>query len=76
MDASDVLDRLGLRIDGKITQAAQMLYGTKFLPDYPQGLLKLGRFRGTTITGDILDNKQDYMHAQAAKSSAALPHHR
>ena len=65
MDASDILDRLGLWIDGKITQAAQMLYGTKFLPDYPQGLLKLGRFRGTTITGDILDNKQDYMHAFA-----------
>lgn len=65
MDASDILDRLGLRIDGKITQAAQMLYGTKFLPDYPQGLLKLGRFRGTKITGDILDNKQDYMHAFA-----------
>lgn len=42
-----------------------MLYGTKFLPDYPQGLLKLGRFRGTKITGDILDNKQDYMHAFA-----------
>lgn len=36
-----------------------MLYGTKFLPDYPQALLKLGRFRGTKITGDILDNKQE-----------------
>lgn len=32
---------------------------------YPQGLLKLGRFRGTKITGDILDNKQEYMHAFA-----------
>lgn len=65
MEVGDILDRLGLRIDGKITQAAQMLYGTKFLPDYPQGLLKLGRFRGTKITGDILDNKQEYMHAFA-----------
>ncbi len=65
MDIGDILDRLGLRIDGKITQAAQMLYGTKFLPDYPQGLLKLGRFRGTKITGDILDNKQEHMHAFA-----------
>lgn len=51
--------------DGKVTQAAQMLYGTRFLPDYPQGLLKLGRFRGTKITGDILDNKQEHMHAFA-----------
>ncbi len=65
MDVADILDRLGLRIDGKITQAAQMLYGTKFLPDYPQALLKLGRFRGTKITGDILDNKQEQMHAFA-----------
>ncbi|MCC6216137.1 MAG: OPT/YSL family transporter, partial [Polyangiaceae bacterium] len=65
MDVGDILDRLGLRIDGEITQAAQMLYGTRFLPDYPQGLLKLGRFRGTKITGDILDNKQEQMHAFA-----------
>jgi ATP-dependent DNA helicase RecG len=61
----DILDRLGLRRDGVITQAAQVLYGTRFLPDYPQCLLKMGRFRGTTITGDILDNKQEYMHAFA-----------
>ena len=61
----DILDRLGLRRDGVITQAAQALYGTKFLPDYPQGLLKLGRFRGTTVTGPILDNRQEYLHAFA-----------
>ncbi|MFO7906114.1 MAG: ATP-binding protein [Planctomycetota bacterium] len=64
-DVGDILDRLGLRRDGVITQAAQMLYGTRFLPDYPQGRLKLGRFRGTKITADILDNKQEYMHAFA-----------
>ncbi|MCK6537536.1 MAG: putative DNA binding domain-containing protein [Polyangiaceae bacterium] len=65
MDVGDILDRLGLRIDGQVTQAAQMLYGTRFLPDYPQALLKLGRFRGTKVTGDILDNKQEYLHAFA-----------
>ena len=65
MDVGDILDRLGLRVDGEVTQAAQMLYGTKFLPDYPQALLKLGRFRGAKITGDILDNKQEHMHAFA-----------
>jgi ATP-dependent DNA helicase RecG len=66
MDPGDILDRLGLRREGVVTQAAQMLYGTRFLPDYPQGRLKLGRFRGTKITGDILDNRQDYLHAFAA----------
>jgi len=65
MDASDILDRLGLRIDGQLTNAAQMLYGTKFLPRYPQALIKLGRFRGTKITGDILDNQQLHLHAFA-----------
>ncbi len=65
MDVGDILDRLGLRINGQITQAAQMLYGTRFLPNYPQALLKLGRFRGTKITGDILDNKQEHRHAFA-----------
>lgn len=65
MDIGDILDRLGLRIEGQVTQAAQMLYGTRFLPDYPQALLKLGRFRGTKITGDIVDNKQEYLHAFA-----------
>jgi ATP-dependent DNA helicase RecG len=28
-------------------------------------MLKLGRFRGTKITGDILDNKQEHLHAFA-----------
>lgn len=65
MDVGDILDRLGLRRDGVITQAAQMLYGTRFLPDYPQGRLKMARFRGTRITGDILDNRQEYLHAFA-----------
>jgi ATP-dependent DNA helicase RecG len=64
-DGGDILDRMGLRRDGVITQAAQMLYGTRFLPDYPQGRLKMGRFRGTKVTGDILDNKQEHLHAFA-----------
>jgi len=64
-DIGDILDRLGLRRNGEITQAAQVLYGKRFLPDYPQGLLKLGRFRGTRVTGDILDNKQEHLHAFA-----------
>ncbi len=64
-DIGDILDRLGLRVDGKITQAAQVLYGTKFLPYYAQCLLKMGRFRGTKITGEIVDNKQEHLHAFA-----------
>ena len=64
-DTGDILDRLGLRVHGTLTQAAQVLYGTQFLSEYPQCLLKMGRFRGTEITGDILDNKQEHLHAFA-----------
>lgn len=64
-DVGDILDRLGLRRAGVVTQAAQMLYGTRFLPDYPQAMLKMGRFRGSTVTGDILDNRQEHLHAFA-----------
>jgi ATP-dependent DNA helicase RecG len=64
-DIGEVLDRLGLRVDGVLTQAALMLYGKKFLPDYTQCLLKLGRFRGTEITGEIVDNRQENMNAFA-----------
>jgi ATP-dependent DNA helicase RecG len=65
LDPGEILDRLKLREKGVILRAAHMLYGTRFSSDYPQTLLKLGRFRGTTITGDILDNRQDHMHAFA-----------
>ena len=64
-DIGEVLDRLGLRVEGVLTQAAHMLYGKKFLPDYPHCLLKMGRFRGTEITGEIVDNRQENMNAFA-----------
>ena len=65
LDPGEILDRLKLRENGSILQAAYMLYGSQFSSNYPQALLKLGRFRGTAITGDILDNRQDHMHAFA-----------
>ena len=64
-NVGDILDRLGLRVKGVLTEAAQVLYGTKFLNDHPQCLLKMGRFRGTKITGQIVDNKQEHMNAFA-----------
>jgi ATP-dependent DNA helicase RecG len=43
---SGVLDRLGVRKDDRILQAAVVLFGKKFLPDYPQCELRMARFRG------------------------------
>jgi ATP-dependent DNA helicase RecG len=65
-DAGEILDRLNLRVGGVVTQAAQVLYGTQFLPYYPQCMLKMGRFRGTSITGEIVDNRQEHLNAFAA----------
>lgn len=64
-DIGDILDRLGVRLNGVLTQAAQVLYGKEFLSGYPQCLLKMGRFRGTEITGRIVDNRQEHMNAFA-----------
>jgi len=63
LDVGEVLDRLGLRRDGAITQGALALFGVGRWFDYPQFLLKMGRFRGTRITGDILHNRQEHMNA-------------
>jgi len=52
-------------VDGVLTQAAPVLYGKKFLADYPQCLLKMGRFRGTEVTGEIVDNRQEHVNAFA-----------
>lgn len=64
-DMGEILDRLRLRVDGVLTRAAQVLYGKELLPDYPQCLLKMGRFRGTRVTGPIVDNRQEHMNAFA-----------
>ncbi len=64
-DIGEILDRLRLRVGGVLTQAARVLYGKEFLPDLPQCLLKMGRFRGTEITGEIVDNRQEYINAFA-----------
>jgi len=53
----DVLDRLGLRKDGRILRAALVLFGRTFLPDYPQCELRMARFRGTDKT-EFLDQRQ------------------
>ena len=53
---ADVLDRLKLRRDGRILQAAVVLFGKEFLPDYPQCELRMARFRGTDKT-EFLDQR-------------------
>ena len=53
---ADVLDRLKLRREGRILQAAVVLFGKEFLPDYPQCELRMARFLGTDKT-EFLDQR-------------------
>ena len=53
---ADVLDRLKLRRNGRVLQAAVVLFGKEFLPDYPQCVLRMARFRGTDKT-EFLDQR-------------------
>ncbi|CVK21806.1 ATP-binding protein [Sporomusa sphaeroides] len=62
IDPADILDRLGLRSNGTIINAAVVLFGKVFLPNYTQCQIRLARFKGTNKT-EFLDNKQLYGHA-------------
>ncbi len=56
----DALVRLKLLDQGKVTNAAMMLFAKEVFPAYAQCMLKMGRFIGTTITGNFMDNQQIY----------------
>lgn len=58
-DAEALLQGFGLSVDGRIVNAAVVLFGARerFLPFYPQCLLRMARFRGTTIA-EFEDNRQ------------------
>ncbi len=60
------LDRLGLRADGRILRAAVVLFGRRFLPDFPQCQVRLARFRGVDKT-EFLDQRA--LHGPASGCS-------
>ena len=53
----DILERLRLFRDGRPNQAAVVLFGSRFMPDYPQCQLRLARFRGVNKS-EFLDQRQ------------------
>lgn len=58
----DILGRLGLLRNSHPNQAAIVLFGTRFMPDYPQCQLRLARFRGVNKS-EFLDQRQIEGHA-------------
>ncbi|MCE3237279.1 MAG: putative transcriptional regulator [Gammaproteobacteria bacterium] len=58
-----VLKSWNLIENGRINNAAVVLFAKNILPRYPQCHLKLGRFRGTDMLGDFIDNKEFFGNA-------------
>lgn len=56
-DPIDILRRLGLTKGGELLNAAVVLYGTQFLPEYPQCQLRMAVFKGADKT-EFIDNRQ------------------
>lgn len=63
-DPAEILRGLGLLKDGQILRAAVVLFARsdRLLPDYPQCLLRIARFKGVDKT-EFLDNRQFYGNA-------------
>lgn len=58
-EPAELLRGLGLLREGEISNAAVVLFGERdvFMPDFPQCLLRMARFRGTTKS-EFEDNRQ------------------
>ncbi|MFO7761088.1 MAG: ATP-binding protein [Desulfobia sp.] len=54
---TDILGRLELFRDKKLNNAAVVLFGSRFMPDYPQCQLRMARFRGVDKS-EFLDQQQ------------------
>ncbi|HID75187.1 MAG TPA: transcriptional regulator, partial [Planctomycetaceae bacterium] len=70
-NVTDILSRLGLFKEGKLNNAAIVLFGTRFLPDYPQCQLRMARFRGVDKS-QFLDQRQIEGHAFSLLEEAML----
>jgi len=57
----EILDRLKIREDGRLLDAAVVLFSKDPMPDYPQCRLRLARFKGIDKS-EFLDNRQVQGH--------------
>lgn len=71
VDPAEVLDRLGLRVDGALLNAAVVTFGRRLLPQFPQCQLRMARFRGIDKT-EFVDQRQIYGHAFTLLEEASL----
>jgi ATP-dependent DNA helicase RecG len=67
----DILDHWNLIKNNKLTNAAVVLFAKEVLPGYAQCHIKMGRFIGTNMLGDFIDNKEFYGNAFRILSEAS-----
>jgi len=70
-DVPDILERLELFKKGSLNNAAVVLFGTRFMPDYPQCQLRMARFRGVDKS-EFIDQRQLEGHAFTLLNEAML----
>ena len=66
----DILARWKLIKDGKINNAAAVLFAKDTMPRYSQCHIKLGRLNGTDMLGDFIDNQEFFGNAFRMLSAA------
>ena len=71
----EMLQRLGLDVDGHPIQAAVVAFGTNLLPWYPQCSLRLARFDGTTKDKGKLDRVTGHAFELFARASNFIHEH-
>ncbi len=69
-DESHILDHFKLIDNGKLINAAVVLYTKDVKPNYPQCMIRLARFKGTNNIGDFIDNQRVYGNAFRIISAA------
>ena len=67
----DILSRLDLFKDGKLNNAAVVLFGIRFMSDYPQCQLRMARFRGVDKS-EFIDQRQIEGHTFSLLEEAML----
>ena len=67
----ELLDRFGLRADGRLLNASAVLFGRRLLPDFPQCQLRMARFKGIEKT-EFIDQRQLHGHAFLLLEEALL----
>lgn len=76
-DIAHILSTLKLLRDGRLTNAAVVLYAKEIHGNYSNCMIRMARFRGTDKTGDFIDNQRAQGNAfrlMAAANDFVLRH--